>query len=133
MNNRRDFLKAGVAVTAGSLVLGALPAASAGSGFPAGLIYSAAAPGRWAGKQGSHAPQVERDGDRITITTAHPMSQAHYIVRHTLIAANGETLGEKTFFPSDKRAVSVFTVPAGQQVRYATSFCNKHDFWVTEI
>ena len=63
----------------------------------------------------------------------HPMTEPHFIVRHTLVGDDGEVLGEKTFSPDNEKAVSEFKVPTGKKVRYATSFCNKHDFWVTEL
>ncbi len=131
MADRRDFLKASLAVTAGLAVSQVLPARA--SDFPAGLIYTATAPGRWAGKEGIHVPVVKFEGQRVTITTNHPMSAPHYIVRHTLVSAGGEVLGDKTFKPTDEKAVSVFELAEGQKPRFATSFCNQHDFWVTEI
>jgi superoxide reductase len=131
MADRRNFLKASLAVAAG-LVATRVSSARA-EDFPAGLIYTTASPRRWAGKEKIHAPVVSREGNKITITTNHPMSAPHYIVRHTLVAANGEILGDKTFTPDDKKAESVFTLPPGREPGYATSFCNQHDFWVTEI
>jgi superoxide reductase len=131
MADRRDFLKASLMVAAGLAVSRVSPAPA--GDFPAGLIYTTAAPGRWAGKEKSHAPVVTRDGNRITVTTNHPMSVPHFIVRHTLVSANGETLGDKTFTAASEKAESVFELVAGQEPRYATSFCNQHDFWVTEI
>jgi superoxide reductase len=133
MNERRDFLKASLVVAAGMAVSGISPLLAATGSCPAGLTYSAAAPGHWAGKEKSHAPVVSREGNQITITTPHPMSEAHFIVRHTLVAGNGQILGAKTFTPDDKQAVSVYKLAAGQEPKYATSFCNQHDFWVTEI
>jgi len=133
MNERRDFLKKAAVVTAGAVVATVLPDRAKAVNCPAGLIYTSKEPGHWAGKAASHAPEVKRKGQRIIITTLHPMSAAHYIVRHTLVSADGEILGAKTFFPSDKKARSSFTVPPGKKPRYATSFCNKHDFWLTEI
>ncbi len=61
------------------------------------------------------------------------MSEVHYIVRHTLVAENGDVLGEKTFYPTDEQAVSSFEIPDGYSKLYATSFCNKHDLWITEF
>lgn len=132
MSERRAFLKASLAAAAGLAAAGLSPAAAA-TGCPAGLVYTTAAPGRWAGKEKSHAPAVSRSGNKVTITTTHPMSEAHFIVRHTLVSGSGEILGEKTFTAADPRATSVFELAAGQEPRYATSFCNQHDFWVTEI
>jgi superoxide reductase len=132
MANRRDFLKASVAVAAGAVV-GKVSPVLAGGHLPKGLIYTAADQGKWAGKAKTHAPMVTSEGGTFKVATNHPMTEPHFIVRHTLVAADGEILGEKTFTPDDAKAVSEFKIAAGKKVRYATSFCNKHDFWVTEI
>ena len=132
MTDRRDFLKTSILV-AGALVAGKVSPAMAGTSLPAGLIYTAANEGRWAGKAKSHAPVVTVAGSKYMVVTNHPMTEPHFIVRHTLVAADGEVLGEKTFSPADAKAVSEFEVAAGKKVRYVTSFCNKHDFWATEV
>jgi len=104
------------------------------AGFPPGVIYTADNPGKWAGKEGSHAPKVSVEGKTVSIRTPHPMSEKHFIVRHTLVAANGTVLGTKTFFPTDPEAVSSFDLPDGSSGTFrATSFCNLHDFWLTEF
>ena len=132
MANRRDFLKASMVVAAGAMAGRVFPVLAGGS-LPAGLIYTAANEGKWAGKSKSHAPVVTVKGDTYEVVTNHPMTEPHFIVRHTLVTAEGEIVGEKTFTASDAKAVSEFKVVAGKKVRYATSFCNKHDFWVTEV
>lgn len=134
MNDRRDFLKK-LALMAAGMVVGASRKAFASSGmFLKGIIHTAESPGRWAGKAGSHAPKVKVDGLKVTITTEHPMSEKHYIVRHTLVTAEGKVIGEKTFYPSDKEAVSTYELEPYHSPRmYATSFCNLHDLWVTEF
>ncbi len=133
MTNRRDFLKASLMVAAGMAASGVSPVLAAVEGCPPGLIYTSSNPGRWIGKEKTHAPVVSREGSQLTITTPHPMSDQHYIVRHVLLAEDGEILGDKTFFPTDKRAVSVYEVGPGKVPAYATSFCNQHDFWLTKI
>ncbi len=133
MTTRRNFLKGSAAIAAGMAVSGA-GRVFAGSGFPAGIIYTRKNPGRWAKKVGSHVPKVSVKGRQVTILTAHPMSAQHYIVRHTLVAADGRVLGEKTFYPTDRQAMSTYKLPADAGKNfYATSFCNKHDFWLTEF
>lgn len=47
--------------------------------FPAGLVYTNDTPGRWAGKEGSHAPKVTLEGGKVRIETPHPMSAPHFI------------------------------------------------------
>ena len=64
------------------------------------------------------------------------MSNAHYIVRHTLITADGEVLFHHTFSGTDDKAESQFkasVVPKRGQSYYALSFCNKHDLWLSEV
>ncbi|HFQ88772.1 MAG TPA: twin-arginine translocation signal domain-containing protein [Desulfobulbus sp.] len=132
MTDRRDFLKTSAA-TAALLALGTAGTTRAGE-QPAfsGIVYTRANPGQWAKKVASHAPQVTIDKGRVTIVTRHPMSAAHYIVRHTLVLADGTVVGGTTFSPAD-RPESTYTLPAGYSGRlYATSFCNRHDFWLTE-
>jgi superoxide reductase len=133
MSRRRDFLKGSMALT-GAAVLGSAAFAQGSAKFPAGLIYTKEAPGRWAGKEGSHAPKVTLEGAVIKITTAHTMSQKHYIVKHTLLKPDGTFIGEKTFAPTDAAAESTYTLPDGfKGTVWAASFCNIHDLWVTEF
>ncbi len=142
MSNRRTFLKSSLAVAAGFAVSHISPV-SAGStcSYPkGGIVYTKQNPGKWSGKIKGHMPNVTVDGNKVTITTTHGMSDAHYIVRHTLVSKCGKVLGEKTFYPSDAKAKSVFELPDTSSkyawnttTLYATSFCNKHDLWVTEF
>jgi superoxide reductase len=133
MSSRRDFLK-------GSLVLGVAVAAGhagnaqAGSAFPPGLVYTKDNPGRWAGKEGAHVPKVAVAGGKVTILTPHPMTPPHFIVKHTLLTPEGKFIGEKTFTAADPKAESTYDLPAGfKGTLWATSFCNLHDLWLTEL
>jgi superoxide reductase len=112
MNERRDFLKATLALGAAVAVGSASRSIASTGTFPAGVVYTAENPGQWAAKVGSHAP----------------------IVSHTLVAEDGTLIGAITFAPDDKEAVSTYELPAkaGSTI-YATSFCNQHDFWLTEF
>jgi superoxide reductase len=85
-------------------------------------------------KGGIACPKVRVEGKKVTLTTKHPMSEKHYIVRHTLVSADGKVIGSKTFYPSDKEAVSTYELASisGSKM-YATSFYNLHDFWMTEF
>jgi len=134
MNNRRDFLKGSLLMAAGMVIGRAANAFGSSGKFPAGIIYSEENPGKWAKKVGSHAPKAKVEGSKVTITTEHPMSEKHYIVRHTLVSSDGKVIGSKTFYPSDKKAVSTYELqPEHGPMFCATSFCNLHDFWVTEF
>lgn len=134
MNGRREFFKKSGLMAVG-MVIGHSSKAFASSGsFPGGIIYTKKNPGKWAKKVATHAPKVNVEEKKITITTKHPMSEKHYIVRHTLVSGDGKVFGEKTFYPSDKVAVSAFHLPMDHGSKlYATSFCNLHDFWLTEF
>jgi superoxide reductase len=132
MNDRRDFLKT-AAFTANAVTL-----ASTGLSFASGtagmtnIIYTKENPGQWKGKEGSHAPQVTVSGNSVAVETKHPMSVEHFIVRHTLVLEDGTFVGGKTFTPADKPE-STFELPAGYKGKICvTSFCNKHDFWLSE-
>ena len=133
MANRRDFLKTSMVVAAALAAGKVSPVLASGNSLPAGLIYTSSNQGKWAGKAKSHAPVVMVAGDTYKVVTNHPMTEPHFIVRHTLVAADGEIVGEKTFTANDAKAASEFKVAAGKKVLYASSFCNKHDFWVTEV
>ena len=130
---RRIFLGGSLAAMS-TAVLTDLKPARASAQPSSGIIYTTGNPGKWKGKAGSHAPQISVSDRTVTITTSHPMSQEHYIVRHTLVLKDGSVAGEKTFFPvKDTKAVSTFELPEGyKSLFYATSFCNLHDLWVTE-
>lgn len=132
MNNRRDFLKTTAAVTS-VLAVNAVSQVFAAEMTPySNIIYTAANPGKWDGKQGSHAPQVTIANGKVMAATKHPMSSSHFIVRHTLILADGTFVGGKTFTPTDTPESS-YDLPAGYKGKiYVTSFCNLHDFWLTE-
>ncbi len=133
MTDRRSFLKtSAVAVSVLALSRSGSALASGDSEYK-GIVYTKDNAGQWAKKVGSHAPVVTIEGNGVTVETKHPMSEAHFIVRHTLVLADGTVVGGKAFTPKDK-PVSTYTLPAGYKGDlYATSFCNLHDFWLTEV
>ena len=130
---RRMFLGGSLAVVSTAALAGVKTARASKQTF-GGIIYTKDNPGKWKGKEGSHVPKISVEGRKVTVTTPHPMSQGHYIVRHTLVLKDGSVIGEHTFFPvKDTKAVSTFELPEGYKSSfYATSFCNLHDLWVTE-
>jgi superoxide reductase len=130
MQNRRDFLKT-TAVTASLLAVSSFSQSAADIKFK-NIIYTQDDPGRWDGKQSVHVPQVKIAGSKVAVVTKHPMSNEHFIVRHTLVLANGTYVGSKVFTPADKPE-SEYELPAGYKGKfYVTSFCNLHDFWLAE-
>ncbi len=138
MKNRRNFLKNSALLATGLAVSAPLLAKSESVNskspdFP-GIIFTQKEQGRWEGKAGSHVPVVTVKGNMLTMQTFHPMTEEHYIVRHTVVDKNGKLLGAKTFHPTDVRAISTIELPNGFHGKlYATSFCNKHDFWLKEF
>lgn len=140
MSNRRAFLKSSLAVAAGMAVGHVSPVSADSDSFPKGVVYTKEYPGKWSKKVGGHLPNVKVEGNKVTVTTTHGMTDEHYIVRHTVVSRSGDVLGEKTFSPSDAEAKSVFELSGADskyvwdtRTLYATSFCNKHDLWVAEF
>jgi superoxide reductase len=133
MTGRREFLKRSLAI-GGTAVMGSAVKLQAAGKFPAGLIYTKDAPGRWAGKEGTHVPKVAVEGRKIKMTTPHSMSEKHFIVKHTVQTPEGKLIGERTFANTDSLAESNYDLPEGFQGNlWATSFCNLHDLWLTEF
>ncbi|EGB13643.1 hypothetical protein DND132_0426 [Pseudodesulfovibrio mercurii] len=130
MSNRRVFLKSALALAAG-LSLGVRRASADTGPFPSNIVYTADDPGQWAKKAPIHLPQVSMADGKLTVQTKHPMSAAHYIVRHTVVGADGKVIGAQVFTPEDKPVSTYDLPPKGEY--YATSFCNLHDFWVTKF
>lgn len=132
MQDRRDFLKTTV-LTASLLTVASVPPSLATETAPyLNIIYTKDNPGKWAAKEGSHAPEITVNGSTVTVITKHSMSELHFIVRHTLVLADGTTVGAKTFVPTDKPESS-YQLPPGYKGKItATSFCNLHDFWLSE-
>ncbi len=135
MATRRNILKSTIllpaAIAGGQITQAFAQAPSADC--PDGIVYTKDRPGKWSKKVRSHAPIISIKKGNIRLETVHGMSEEHFIVRHTLVTESGKVIGEKTFYPSDKEAVSTFKLPAGVKILYATSFCNKHDLWLTRI
>ena len=133
MYDRRELLKTSAAALS-VLAVGSASASLTAAGTPyLNVIYTKDQPGAWAGKAGSHAPEVTISGTSVTVVTKHAMSEQHYIVRHTLVLEDGTPVGAKTFTPSDVPE-SKYQLPAGYKGKFsATSFCNQHDFWLTEV
>jgi superoxide reductase len=133
MISRRKFMNTTIATGIGIAVANTSNLQAASDNYPKGIIYSADNPGMWNKKINSHAPIVKVKENKVTITTDHGMSEKHYIVRHTLVTPDGNVIGENTFSPDDENAVSDFELPIGHNKLIATSFCNKHDLWITEF
>lgn len=130
MKSRRNFLKTAAVATVAATTLPAFA-----SSMPAAniFVYSTKNPGRWKGKEASHAPVVTVKGTTFTVETKHMMTEPHYIVKHSIVTASGEVLAENVFFSHDTQALSTFEIQTKEKTLYALSFCNLHDLWVTEF
>ncbi len=133
MQNRRNFLKASLATSVGVVAATVLPASAAEDSKENIFAYTKEHQGRWEGKAGSHAPIITIEGNKVTLETKHGMSDAHYIVKHSLRDGDGNVLGEQVFFPQDKKAISTYVIEGNYKELYAMSFCNIHDLWVTKF
>ncbi len=130
--DRRHFLLYTATTATAAALSSTAQAIDTSSLPPKNLIFSQDNGGMWESKKDSHVPAIKVDNDRVTVSTDHGHSKSHYIVRHTLLLADGTVVGTKTFSPLDE-PVSVHKLPAGYKGSiYATSFCNKHDLWLAE-
>ena len=129
--NRRHFISTATLGTA-ALALGS-QAAQAGEENYQNVVFDAQNPGHWKAVESLHVPDTEVKDGKLHIHTPHPMSEAHYIVSHTVVLKDGKFLDRKTFNWKDRPA-SVHTLPEGyKELVKVTSTCNLHDFWVKEI
>ncbi|MFA5904810.1 MAG: desulfoferrodoxin family protein [Desulfobacula sp.] len=132
MNERRNFIKTTAAIVP-LLALNSVPNAFAEKKpMFTNIIYTKENPGIWAQKAHLHVPEVTVNREKVKVVTKHPMSAGHFIVRHTLILEDGTYIGSATFTPADKPE-SNYELPNEYKGKfYVTSFCNLHDFWLTE-
>lgn len=135
--NRRYFLlgTASAAASATVVSLGGCAQIDEDTSSPTptnNIIFTQDNGGIWSEKKGSHLPNIEVIAGKITVTTDHAQSDEHYIARHTVLLDDGTVVGATTFSPLDV-PVSEHELPAEYRgVIYATSFCNKHDLWLSE-
>ena len=128
---RRDLAKSALF---GASVL-AIPATAraADSGSLMNVVFTKDNPGHWAGKEGGHVPIATVSGDTLTVKTPHPISDAHFIVSHTVVLEGGKYL-DRTTFTSKDQPVSTHALPAGYKGSITvTSACNLHDLWAATI
>jgi superoxide reductase len=129
---RRTFLNSALAGGAGIAFLPSIAKAAAAPDL-VNIVFTESDPAHWKAVEKLHVPDVKRSGDTITITTPHPMSEAHYIVSHTVVLEGGKFLSRKTFGWNDK-PVSEHTLPSGYKGMISvTSTCNQHDWWLKTL
>ena len=128
---RRDIGKSALI----GVVAVSVPAAghAAESGSFQNVVFTKENPGHWAGKEAGHGPAATVAGDTLTVRTPHPMSDAHFIVSHTVVLDGNKYLDRATFTSKDQ-PVSTHTLPAGYKGGITvTSACNLHDLWAANI
>jgi len=129
---RRDLVVTALTGTAMSVALSG-PTAAAESDTETNILFSGDNYGHWKGMAEHHVPVVKFNGGKITIRTPHSMSEAHYIVSHSVVLGDGKFLDRKTFTWKDQ-PVSEHTLPAGYTGSVTvTSTCNMHDIWVKTV
>jgi superoxide reductase len=130
--DRRTFLNR-TTTTAALAILGNSARAEETVQFPpVNLIFTETNGGKWESKKRLHLPIIELDGRKVKIRTEHGQSEYHHIVRHTLLLDDGTVVGATTFTANDA-PISEYEIPADYSGKlFATSFCNKHDLWVSD-
>ena len=129
---RRDLV---ITALTGTAAIATLPRTveAAASAAWTNVVFTKENPGHWGGKEATHAPMVEISGGKITVRTPHPMSEAHYIVSHSVALVNGTFVDRKTFTWKDQ-PVSEYSLPAGYKGGVTVaSTCNLHDIWIKEV
>jgi superoxide reductase len=126
---RRDLI---IAAVTGTAATATLPTAAEGAAPDTwtNVLFTEGNLGHWKGMEGHHVPVVQISGEKISIRTPHGMSEAHFIVSHTVILADGRFIGRKTFSWKDQ-PVSEHSLPTGYKGSVTvTSTCNLHDIWI---
>jgi len=98
------------------------------------VVFTEADLGHWSPQIAKlHVPDTTVANGKLTVKTPHPMSEAHYIVSHTVVLGDGTFLSRKTFSYKDE-PVSEHALPAGYAGKLTvTSTCNQHDWWAKSI
>jgi len=100
--------------------------------------YTKDNPGPWAGKEGSHVPQIAYvkagSGLKVTVKVAHPMDPKapHYIMWIKLLDGDGNTLGQKDFVATDPAPIATFDLTSAPQKLKAYERCNLHGIWLNQ-
>ena len=135
--DRRNFIRFGVAATAGGLIVPSISLAEGTMSGAGGIYFTKDQPGRWAAKAGGHAPMItlqKGDGQTaVEVVTPHEMKQyEHYIIKHILLDKDYNFIAEYMFDPDkDLQPRSEFKLDGYSGALFAISTCNKHDTWLT--
>lgn len=80
-----------------------------------------------------HVPDVKTDGSKVTIqvgTTAHPMTEEHYI--QFIILETSDGYQKKDLAPGDAPCAE-FVLADGEKPVCAYAYCNLHGLWKADI
>jgi len=100
--------------------------------FEAETIYTAAVPGQWEGKAGSHVPQVTFQPGGAELFTQHGMAAEHWIDAQYIKDQDGNLIAFAAHAGTDAEARASFTLPEGTTQITAYSHCNLHGDWSAE-
>lgn len=76
-----------------------------------------------------HVPEVSLEGNKVVVkvgSTAHPMTEAHYIEWIAIQTKNGNQ--RKTLTPTDEPKAEFPLLP-GDEVLQTLAYCNLHGLW----
>jgi len=96
-------------------------------------VYTAAAPGMWAGKEGTHVPRITFDPDgSITVSSTHGMVQDHWITTLFVRDQDGKVIHLEELpgrGPAIGPARTTFVPRVDTRTITAYAYCNLHDLW----
>ena len=84
---RREFAKSTIL---GVVAAAAMPVASRAESAERykNVVFTESDPGHWEEVEKLHIPETTVAAGKLTVKTPHPMSEAHYIVSHTVVLAD---------------------------------------------
>jgi desulfoferrodoxin (superoxide reductase-like protein) len=104
-------------------------------GLKSNQVYTAAAPGMWAGKEGSHVPKVAINGGVADVSCTHAVAEGHWITTIFVEDQDQNVIHMEDFLgrgPGASQAVTSFRIPPGVTSIVAFAYCNLHDCWSSE-
>ncbi len=132
---RRHFVRNALAGAVSAAAVASVPgtAQAASDMGLTNIVFTEDDPGHFAKVAKLHVPEVHVEGGMLKVHTPHPMSEAHYIVSHTVVLEGGKFLSRTTFNWKDK-PTSEHKLPEGYKGKVmVTSTCNLHDWWLKEV
>lgn len=139
---RRDFIRVGVAGSAGALfvpkeLMAGMVEPALKTKLAGGVYHTAEAFGRWnKGVSEHHLPDLDKKGSSLHVVTHHPMNPyGHYIIKHQMLDAKFNFITEKIYDPTSDKPETSFDLSGHKGMVYVLTMCNVHDLWVngTEV